>query len=237
MPSTSRYGAEPIRLFKSDFLEFFSHVKPVTVLALWCPVTLFFLYDSLAHARGTLDVASAGLGILSGWFVWTLVEYFLHRFFFHYHPKTERFRRVFFLAHGVHHAQPLCRTRLVMPPVISIPLGIVFFGVFRLVFDVLVQRPQWFSSVFAGFIIGYIVYDMMHYNLHHSKVKNAYILMCRRQHMQHHGTCPTMRFGVSSPVWDYVFGTMPKGLTTAPAAAPSPTPVAKNPLSHEGQEG
>lgn len=210
MPGTPRYEAEPIRLFKSDFLEFFSHVKPVTVLALWCPVSLFFMYDSLAHARGTPDVAFAGLGILAGWFFWTLVEYLLHRFFFHFHPKTERFRRVFFLAHGVHHAQPLCRTRLVMPPVISIPLGVAFFGLFHIAFDVLLGRPQWFAPVFAGFVIGYIVYDMMHYNLHHSRVRNAYILMCRRQHMQHHGTCPSMRFGVSSPVWDYVFGTMPK---------------------------
>jgi sterol desaturase/sphingolipid hydroxylase (fatty acid hydroxylase superfamily) len=210
MLGTPMHEVEPIRLFKSGFLELLSHVKPATVLALWSPVALFFVYESVARMRGGLDVTFAVLGIMAGWFIWTLAEYLLHRFFFHYHPKTERFKRIFFLAHGVHHAQPLCRTRLVMPPVISIPLAVIFFGLFHLVLDVVVGRPGWFSPVFAGFVIGYIVYDMMHYTLHHSRARNAYILMCRRQHMQHHGTCPGMRFGVSSPVWDYVFGTMPK---------------------------
>jgi sterol desaturase/sphingolipid hydroxylase (fatty acid hydroxylase superfamily) len=210
MLGTPMHEAEPVRLFKSGFLEFLSHVKPATVLVLWSPVALFFVYESVAHTRGSLDVTFTVLGIMAGWFIWTLAEYLLHRFFFHYHPKTERFKRVFFLAHGVHHAQPLCRTRLVMPPVISVPLAIIFFGLFHFVLDVIVGRPGWFSPVFAGFVIGYIVYDMMHYTLHHARARNAYILMCRRQHMQHHGTCPGMRFGVSSPVWDYVFGTMPK---------------------------
>jgi len=129
------HEAEPVRLFKSGFLEFLSHVKPATVLVLWCPVALFFVYESVARTRGSLDVTFAILGIMAGWFIWTLAEYLLHRFFFHYHPKTERFKRVFFLAHGVHHAQPLCRTRLVMPPVISVPLAIIFFGLFHFVLD------------------------------------------------------------------------------------------------------
>ena len=209
MPDSGKRKGEPIRLFKSDVLELFSHVKPITVLVLWSPVALFFLYDSVWRARGGMAVAGAGAGIIAGWFIWTLVEYFMHRFFFHYHPRTERLKRFFFLVHGVHHAQPLCRTRLVMPPVMSIPLAVVFFGLFHLVFDIVLGRPGWFSPVFAGFVIGYIVYDMMHYTLHHARTTNAYVAMCRRQHMQHHGACPTMRFGVSSPVWDYVFGTMP----------------------------
>jgi len=210
MPSTPRQQMEPIRLFKSDFLEFFSHVSPVTVLVLWSPVALYFLAASFWSVVGYVDAAQVVGGVLIGWFTWTLVEYLLHRFIFHFHPRTERFKRFFFLTHGVHHAQPLCRTRLVMPPVMSIPLGIAFFGIFHLAFDVVLVRPQWFAPVFAGFVIGYIVYDMMHYTLHHARARSAYIMMCRRQHMQHHGTCPTMRFGVSSPVWDYVFGTMPK---------------------------
>jgi len=225
MPGTPRHDVEPIRLFKSDFLEFFSHVKPVTVLVLWSPVALFFLYDSVARAQSGVDVAGALAGILSGWFLWTLVEYFMHRFFFHYHPRTERFKRVFFLVHGVHHAQPLCRTRLVMPPVISIPLAVVFYGLFRLLFNVVVGRPGWFSPVFAGFVIGYIVYDMMHYTLHHAKSRSAFIAMCRKQHMQHHGACPMMRFGVSSPLWDYVFGTMPKAPARPPARQEAAAPV------------
>jgi len=210
MASPDGRSNQPIRLFKSDVLEFFSHVRPLTVLVLWSPVALYFLVQSMRRVGSSMAAGQTAFGVLAGWFVWTLVEYLMHRFFFHYHPKTEKLKRVFFLVHGVHHAQPLCRSRLVMPPAISVPLGVTFYGVFRLLFDVVVDRPLWFSPVFAGFVVGYIVYDMMHYGLHHAKVRNGYMAMCRRQHMQHHGSCPGMRFGVSSPVWDYVFGTMPK---------------------------
>jgi sterol desaturase/sphingolipid hydroxylase (fatty acid hydroxylase superfamily) len=221
---TGKRGSEPIRLFKSDFLESLSHVKPATVLVLWTPVTLYFLVISFWNVTSGLAAVRVVAGLLGGWVVWTLTEYLLHRFFFHYHPRTERLKRTFFLVHGVHHAQPLCKTRLVMPPVMSIPLAILFFGLFHLLIDIVIGRPALFPPVFAGFVGGYIVYDMMHYTLHHSRSKNAYVLMCRLQHMQHHGTCPTMRFGVSSPVWDYVFGTMPRAAQgkDPDAAASSP---------------
>jgi len=228
VPGTEKRQIEPIRLFKSDFLEFFSHVRPITVLVLWVPVALFFLVRSIWFASESTAAARIVIGLLAGWFLWTFVEYVLHRFLFHFHPKTERLKRVFFSVHGVHHAQPLCRTRLVMPPVMSIPLAIAFFGLFHLVFDVLIDRPAWFSPLFAGFVGGYIVYDMMHYTLHHSRSKNPYVVACRYQHMQHHGTCPNMRFGVSIPIWDHVFGTMPKArdkkdtAVSAPAAPVNP---------------
>ncbi len=212
MEATGRQDREPIRLFKSDFLEAFSHVTPLTVLIVWVPVTLYFIFDSVLRARADLAWHRIVLGLAAGWFVWTFAEYVLHRFLFHYHPATERFKRLFFMMHGVHHAQPLCKTRLVMPPVVSIPLALAFYGLFHLVVDSVLHQPAWFDPVFAGFLAGYIAYDMMHYTLHHSRTKNAYVALCRRQHMQHHAVCPNMRFGVSSPLWDYVFGTMPKAV-------------------------
>jgi sterol desaturase/sphingolipid hydroxylase (fatty acid hydroxylase superfamily) len=210
MPEFDKRGSVPIRLFKSDFLESFSHVTPLTVLVLWSPVTLYFLVHSIWFASGGAGAARVVFGLFVGWFLWTFAEYIMHRFLFHYHPKTERFKKLFFHIHGVHHAQPLCKTRLVMPPAMSIPLALLYFGFFHLVVDTLIGRPAWFSPLYAGFLVGYICYDMMHYTLHHSRSKNQYIQMCRYQHMQHHGTCPNMRFGVSSPFWDLVFGTMPR---------------------------
>jgi len=177
MHGKPRYETAPIRLFKSDFLEFFSHVKPATVLVLWVPVAAFFLAQSVWYAPGYAAAAQAVGRLSIGWFVWTLVEYLMHRFFFHHHPKTENLKRVFFLVHGVHHAQPLCRTRLVMPPAISIPLGDTFYAVFHLVFDVVLGRPLWLAPVFGGFVVGYIVYDMMHYSLHHARVRGGYMAM------------------------------------------------------------
>ncbi len=201
---------EPIRLFQSDFLEFFSHITPQVVLLIWLPISGFFLIHGIyLNVQANAALWPIPLVIFCGWFVWTLVEYFVHRFIFHYHPKTERLKRFFFTFHGMHHAQPMCKTRLVMPPVISIPLSILFFGLFYLITVSLLEQPLWLEPAFSGFAIGYLVYDMIHYSLHHMKSKKGYLAMCRRQHMRHHVKCPNMRFGVSFPLWDYVFGTMP----------------------------
>ena len=211
---------EPIRLFRSDFMEFFSHTSPVMVVILWVPVSL------LLAGRGIyLNIVGAGvlwqlpLLIFSGWFIWTFVEYMVHRFIFHYHPRTERLKRIFFTAHGVHHAQPMCKTRLVMPPILSIPLALFFYGMFYLVIITVLNKPLWMDMAFAGFTTGYLIYDLIHYSLHHSKIKKGYLANCRRQHMRHHVTCPSMRFGVSFPLWDFVFGTMPaSGFRRKPTA-------------------
>lgn len=202
----------PIRLFKSDFLEFFSHISPVTVAILWTPVVLYFLIEPI------VDVYQSGsawlyipVGVFIGWFVWTFAEYAIHRFVFHYHPSTEKLKEFFFLMHGVHHAQPMCKTRLVMPPVMSIPLAALFYGLFYYLVVHLFALPHWLNPVFAGFIGGYLIYDMMHYNIHHSNVKDGVFFEIRKHHLRHHGKCDYMRFGVTSPMWDYVFGTQPKG--------------------------
>ncbi len=202
-------GGEPIRLFRSDFLERFSHVSPAAVVAIWAPVFAFLVtWSVLTRPEGfPLPIL---LGLPAAWLVWTLVEYLMHRFIFHYHPRTERLQRAVFLFHGVHHAQPLCKTRLVMPPAMSVPLSFLFFGLFYLVLVVLAGARAWFLPAFAGFVLGYLIYDLLHYGLHHGRFKGGYLAMCRFQHMQHHGTCPAMRYGVSSPLWDYVFGTMPE---------------------------
>ena len=199
---------EPIRLFKSDFLEFFTHISPITVLVIWLPVVGFFIYRSIVVK--SVSVLVLILGLLLGLFLWTLSEYLLHRFLFHFPAKTEWQKRLSFLMHGVHHAQPRDKTRLVMPPAVSIPLAAIFYGLFYVAFTYVLMIPNWTAPVFAGFIIGYIIYDMTHYATHHVSMKKGYFRMVRQQHMHHHFQTPDKRFGVSSPLWDYVFGTMPE---------------------------
>ena len=118
--------------------------------------------------------------------------------------------RIAFLFHGVHHAQPQCKTRLVMPPVVSIPLAALFFGLFYLVFAVIFKAPQLIAPVFSGFIIGYLIYDLTHYATHHFAMRAGYAKYIKRYHMQHHYKTPDKRFGVSSPLWDMVFNTKPE---------------------------
>jgi len=204
------YSDVPIRLFKSDFLEFFSHISPVVVVIIWLPVALYFLIHAIVQAPAGRFPASIPLGFLLGVFLWTITEYLLHRFLFHMPVKGERAKRIVFLFHGVHHAQPQIKTRLVMPPVVSIPLAAIFYGLFYVIFALLFQAPQWVSPVFSGFVIGYLIYDLTHYATHHFPMRSGYLKFIKRYHMQHHYKTPDKRFGVSSPIWDKVFNTYPK---------------------------
>ena len=201
---------KPIRLFDSDFLEFFSHIHPAVILAIWIPILALFGYLSGRNWPPGVSPAVIVLPALAGLFLWTFAEYILHRFVFHFHPKTERGKRISFLFHGVHHAQPMGKTRLVMPPALSIPLGAFFFGLFYLIFAVLLSAVYLIFPIFSGFVLGYILYDMTHYSLHHFKIKRGYLFRVRRNHMIHHGSTPNKRFGVTGNLWDRVFGTLPK---------------------------
>ncbi|MGQ9490690.1 MAG: sterol desaturase family protein [Anaerolineae bacterium] len=200
----------PIRLFKSDFLEFFTHISPITVLVIWVPVAVYFLYRAVAALAPGAGWGHIPAGFLLGIFMWTFTEYTLHRFLFHYEPKTERQEKIFFLFHGVHHAQPQLKTRLVMPPVLSIPLAFLFYGLFYGVVAVLLGGPQWVAPLFSGFVVGYLIYDMTHYATHHFPMRSGYLKYLKRYHMMHHYKTPNQRFGVSSPLWDFVFGTAPE---------------------------
>jgi len=199
----------PIRLFKSDFLEFFTHISPLAVIIIWVPVVGHFLVASVLAAPAGTFPFFIPICFLAGLFLWTLAEYTLHRFVFHFEPKSEQGKRIVFLFHGIHHAQPQIKTRLVMPPVVSIPLALAFYGLFSLVLGLLFKMPQWVGPTFSGFIVGYLAYDLTHYATHHFPMRSGAAKFLKRYHMQHHYKTPDKRFGVSSPLWDIVFKTKP----------------------------
>ncbi len=205
------HDPEPIRLFKSDFLEFFTHIHPAVVVMIWLPLAIFFVASEVAAAQAR----SASLGYIPAAFVvgvllWTLTEYLMHRFVFHYTPRNPTQEKIFFLFHGVHHAQPQCKTRLVMPPAVSIPLGLVVYGFMWLVVGGLLGADAWVNPILGGMTIGYLTYDLTHYATHHFPMRSGVLKFLKRYHMQHHYKTPNQRYGVSSPLWDMVFGTMPK---------------------------
>lgn len=197
----------PIRLFQSDFLEFFTHISPIVVVVLWLPVALVFLVHGATHLPAGASALTVPGGVLLGIFIWTFAEYTLHRFVFHYEPKTPAQEKIFFLFHGVHHAQPQLKTRLVMPPVVSVPLAFLFYGLFYLIVARLLGLAHWVAPLFAGFILGYLAYDLTHYATHHFPMRWGFLKYLKRYHMMHHYKTPNARFGVSSPLWDFVFGT------------------------------
>jgi sterol desaturase/sphingolipid hydroxylase (fatty acid hydroxylase superfamily) len=190
-------------MFDSDFMEFFSHVHPSMPVVIYVPVLVYMIYFS--HVERGLSAQSIIGMFLVGLFIWTLVEYTLHRWVFHYEPKSDWGKRLHFIMHGVHHDYPNDATRLVMPPAISIPLAFIFYNLFGLVFGYRYAPPS-----FAGMILGYLFYDMLHYATHHFSMKRGIWLKLKQYHMKHHYADDDTGYGVSSPLWDYVFGTRQK---------------------------
>ena len=199
----------PIRLFKSNFLEFFTHVSPITIIVIWVPFVFYMLYRGISDRPSEGDLLYVPAGFLVGLVIWTFVEYNIHRFLFHFTPHNAWQQRIVFLFHGVHHAQPRLKTRLVMPPVVSIPMSAVFLLLYTFIFGQLLGQPQWVGPVVAGFTVGYLAYDLIHYATHHLAMRHGYLKYLKRYHMLHHYKTPDQRFGVSSPLWDIVFKTKP----------------------------
>jgi sterol desaturase/sphingolipid hydroxylase (fatty acid hydroxylase superfamily) len=188
------------RMFESDLVDFFSRTHWSIVPILHGPASIFLIWFGLAKA-GVGPAASAGL-FVAGFFVWSLTEYWLHRTFFHWIPRVGWGERMHFLVHGVHHKWPKDKYRLVMPPAVSITLFFVFLGIFYLTLG-----RHWVWPFHAGFVVGYMGYDVTHYYVHHYNPKTRYGLALKKHHMLHHFKTPEARFGVSSMLWDYVFGT------------------------------
>ena len=119
---------ETVRMFDSDFMEFFSRVHPAIPLILYLPVVGFMLYVA-RWRQGFPVLVVVGLFLL-GMLLWTLLEYLIHRYIFHYEPKTRVGKRLHYIIHGVHHDYPNDAKRLVMPPSVSVPLHFSFTAFF-----------------------------------------------------------------------------------------------------------
>lgn len=191
---------ESARLFESSFLELFTHVHWTVPLLVYLPVVSYFLYQSATDPL--ISAETIVLLFLAGMVVWTFTEYILHRFVFHYEPKTRMGQRLHFLLHGIHHDYPNDSLRLVMPPVVSIPLALIFYFLFLTLLG-----EVFLPAFFAGFIVGYLFYDMIHYATHHAPMKGKVGLVLKQHHMRHHYQTDDYNYGVSSPLWDFVFNT------------------------------
>jgi sterol desaturase/sphingolipid hydroxylase (fatty acid hydroxylase superfamily) len=200
--------SEPVtpRLFAHDIPEVLSRVHPSVPHILYVPLVIYVLYVAVVSKSLHFSVLIGffGLGLLC----WTLLEYIMHRYAFHYEPRSERGQRISFLLHGIHHAYPTDPKRLVMPPVVSLPLAVVCYGLFFVLLG-----PRYVLPFFAGIVCGYLCYDTIHYAVHHYSLRtNKLGLWLKHYHYRHHYQDKRYGFGVSSPLWDLVFRTMPPAL-------------------------
>lgn len=204
-----RASEESPRMFQSDVIDFFSRVPFWVVPLIYVPMILV----SMAYAVAAEGLSPLMLPVwfLAGWMVWSLMEYWLHRTLFHWIPTAAWGERFHFYLHGVHHKWFKDRYRLVMPPAASLALAVVVVVALEalgLALSPLVD-DSWVFAIFAGIVFGYLVYDMVHYYIHHAKPKSKLMLALRSHHNKHHHNAKfkELKFGVSMTLWDHVFGT------------------------------
>jgi sterol desaturase/sphingolipid hydroxylase (fatty acid hydroxylase superfamily) len=199
---TLRTRAETCRMFENELLERFSRIHPSTPFVVWIPVVAFFLFRSVSRHDLAITLVAAAWAL--GLFTWTIAEYVLHRYIFHWTNDTAWGKRVHFLLHGVHHDFPNDKDRLVMPLPTSIPLALIFYTLFYVT-----MGRAWAEPFFAGFVVGYLFYDGTHYYVHHFVPTTRWGKFLRRHHLTHHHADHHGGFGVSSPLWDIVFRSIP----------------------------
>ena len=188
-------------MFESRLLDRFTRVHPVVPVLIYAPVVVAMLVIAVRR-DGWSDTAAL---VAVGYLLWTLFEYWLHRLVFHFEPEGGIGARLHWMIHGVHHDHPNDPMRLVMPPAASIPLAVAVVAVLWLALGS-AHAP---ASI-AGFFIGYLVYDEMHYALHHHMPKSRLGKRLRELHMRHHFQDDERGFGISAPYWDVVFRTFPQ---------------------------
>jgi len=189
------------KVFKYKGLEVFTKTHS------YIPVSMFIITGIL------LSVYALEKQILSGWellttyflglFVFTFVEYIVHRFVFHMNLTTIVRKKIQYLFHGVHHEYPRDKDRLAMPPLASISLAILIFGFLNLLLG------KWSYGFVAGFLNGYAGYLFVHYIVHAWKVPQNSFKLLWLNHNIHHYQDESVAFGVSSHFWDIIFGTLP----------------------------
>ncbi|AMM51192.1 fatty acid hydroxylase [Rufibacter sp. DG15C] len=189
-------------IFKNPALERLTH----THIAI--PITIFLVIATglliYGFQYGFIDVLSAVGLFLAGWLMFSLVEYLAHRFIFHMETDTELKKNIQYTFHGNHHDYPKDKTRLAMPPIVSLFIASFFFFVFKLIFGTLV------FGLVAGFLFGYALYLFVHYAVHAYAPPKNFLKTLWIHHSIHHYKDSERAYGVSSPLWDYILGTMPE---------------------------
>jgi sterol desaturase/sphingolipid hydroxylase (fatty acid hydroxylase superfamily) len=191
----SRRTPGGVRVFHNRVLETaLTKAHPISPILWTGPFIVYGAYTGFARGEAALTVGLLAAGIL----LWTLLEYVLHRFVFHFAHGNKMWR---FMIHGYHLEFPNDKMRLVAPPFMLITYGVIVAVLYRLLLG-----DQW-SQLFAGTAIGYVAYDWTHYYTHHFKPKRGLGRRLQRYHLKHHFQAHDRRYGISSPLWDVLFRT------------------------------
>jgi len=186
-------------MFEAKWMNHFSRVRWYVPFLIVIPIVGVEFYYNLS------GVTSIGISLLifgSGLIFWSLMEYLFHKYLFHFNNHKPWSERMHFVLHGVHHNHPNDQLRLVMPPIMSLTIIVLSYFLFRYVLG-----NAWWPA-HSGFITGYLIYDTIHYAIHHANWKFGWFQTLKKNHSIHHFKNEDVNYGVSSPFWDVVFGTL-----------------------------
>lgn len=190
-----------VRIFNNRILQSISKGSRASAIITYLIIVIIFL--SISYYLQALSLSQSIIIYSIGIFTWTLFEYLIHRFAFHFEGKSKMGKRILYIIHGIHHETPMDKSRIITPP---IPGVFIVFFFFIIVYLLLGKHSFVFT---AGWLTGYLLYSFIHYHLHLSKPIRGFKFLWTH-HAQHHWFDSGKAFGVSSPMWDYIFCTMPE---------------------------
>ncbi len=193
------------RLFKNQYLEYLTKTHPLVIWGMYLPLMGFMLYYSLSKLSFT--GLQTILTFIAGMFSWSLFEYVVHRFVFHFFAESEGAKKIVYIIHGNHHEYPRDKERLFMPAVPSLLLALTVFSLMCLI-GYLAGVNNYVFAFFPGFLFGYLIYGSMHYAIHAWNPPFKWMKALWRNHHLHHYKNVELGFGVSSTLWDHIFSTM-----------------------------
>jgi sterol desaturase/sphingolipid hydroxylase (fatty acid hydroxylase superfamily) len=190
------------KVFKYKRLEVFTKTHSYIPVSIFIVSGIFLLI--YAFSKQLLTGPELLGSYFTGLFLFTFVEYMIHRYVFHMALTTTIRKNTQYLFHGIHHEYPKDKDRLAMPPLVSIILAIFVFGMVNLAIG------KWSYGFVAGFLNGYALYLFVHYIVHAWKMPLNRFKTLWLYHNIHHYQNENVAYGVSSPFWDVVFNTLPE---------------------------
>ena len=195
------------RLFQNPILE------KLTRTHISVPLSIFVIYALALLAWSVTNTSLSAFQTIGLFFIgvlaFTWVEYMVHRYVFHMKTYTTIRTKLQYTIHGVHHEFPKDKDRLAMPPLLSVTIATVLLLLFRLVMG------DFVFAFLPGFIVGYAAYLAIHYMVHAFAPPKNFLKILWINHGIHHYKDGDLIYGVSSPLWDYIYGTMKDRKLTA----------------------
>jgi sterol desaturase/sphingolipid hydroxylase (fatty acid hydroxylase superfamily) len=156
-----------------------------------------------AHRSETIPIIHVTTLIAAGLLSWGLFEYVIHRFVLHRDPAAGRVVLPGNVTHLAHHADPDALDRLYVPLREGVPIAAAYY----VMVWALTGSWQAAAHLFAGLMLGYLFYEWLDYEAHHGRSRSSVMRYYRKYHLQHHYVADRARYGVTSPIFDMLFGT------------------------------